>query len=77
MLAALLQPEAAQLHFQQIVELDPEDAWARAYLGFLRVFFTHEFRGVQGLRQELSAAVRPLCRKADLDWDLNWICAAL
>jgi len=77
MLAVLLQPEAAQVHFQQIVELDPEDEWARAYLGFLRVFFTHEFGSVQGLRQELSAVIRPLCQKADLDWDLNWICTAL
>lgn len=77
LLAVLLQPEAAQLHFQQIVELDPEDEWARAYLGFLRVLFTHDFEGIRGLRQELSAVLQPLCRKADLDWDLNWICAAL
>lgn len=77
MLAALLQPEAAQLHFQQIVELDPEDEWARAYLGFLRVLFTHDFEGIRGLRQELSAVLQPLCQKTVQDWDLNWICAAL
>jgi 4-amino-4-deoxy-L-arabinose transferase-like glycosyltransferase len=77
LLAALLQPEAAQLHFQQIVELDPEDAWARAYLGFLRVLFTHDFEGIRGLRQELSAVLQPLCQKTVQDWDLNWICAAL
>lgn len=77
LLAVLLQPEAAQLHFQQIVELDPEDEWARAYLGFLRVLFTHDFEGIRGLRQELSAVLQPLCQKTVQDWDLNWICAAL
>jgi hypothetical protein len=66
-----------ELHFQQIVELDPEDEWARAYLGFLRVLFTHDFEGIRGLRQELSAVLQPLCQKTVQDWDLNWICAAL
>ncbi|MFS8861380.1 hypothetical protein NW852_12925, partial [Synechococcus sp. H60.1] len=74
---ALLQPEAAQQHFQRIVELDPEDDWARAYLAFLQVFFTHDIRSLQGLKQELAAAVYPLCQKANLDWDLSWLCAAL
>ncbi len=74
---ALLRPQAAQRHFQQIVELDPQDAWARAYLAFLRVFFTHDFQGLQGLQQELAAVVYPLCQKANLDWDLSWLCADL
>ncbi|MGY2753203.1 4-amino-4-deoxy-L-arabinose transferase-like glycosyltransferase/tetratricopeptide (TPR) repeat protein [Thermostichus sp. MS-CIW-21] len=74
---ALLRPQAAQRHFQRIVELDPEDNWARAYLAFLRVFFTHDFRSLQGLQQELAAAIYPLCQKANPDWDLSWLCAAL
>ncbi|ABC99276.1 tetratricopeptide repeat protein [Synechococcus sp. JA-3-3Ab] len=74
---ALLRPQAAQRHFQRIVELDPEDNWARAYLAFLRVFFTHDFRSLQGLQQELAAAIYPLCQKANRDWDLSWLCAAL
>ncbi|MFS8865731.1 phospholipid carrier-dependent glycosyltransferase [Synechococcus sp. H55.9] len=77
MLAVLLQPQAAQRHFQQIVELDPEDQWARAYLAFLRVFFTRDLEGVPELQQEVSAMVRPLCQKADPDWDWNWVCADL
>ncbi len=77
LLVALLQPEAAQSHFQQIVELDPEDDWARAYLAFLRVLFTHDFVGVQGLRQELSSLVQPFCQRADLNLDLAWVCSAL
>jgi 4-amino-4-deoxy-L-arabinose transferase-like glycosyltransferase len=75
LLVALLQPEAAQSHFQQIVELDPEDDWARAYLAFLRVLFTHDFVGVQGLRQELSSLVQPFCQKTDLNLDLAWVCS--
>jgi hypothetical protein len=74
---ALLRPQAAQQHFEQIVKLNPEDNWARAYLAFLRVFFTRDFQGLQGLRQELVNAFHPLCQKADLDWNLEGICAAL
>lgn len=74
---ALLRPQAAQRHFEQIVKLNPEDNWARAYLAFLRVFFTRDFQGFQGLRQELVNAFHPLCQKADLDWNLEGICAAL
>ncbi len=73
---ALLRPQAAQRHFEQIVELAPQDNWARAYLAFLRIFFTHDFQNLQGLQQELVNAFHPLCQKADdLDWDLKGICA--
>lgn len=77
MLVALLQPDSAQAHFQQIVELDPEDDWARAYLAFLRVLFTHKVKGWAGLQAELGYLVQPLCQAGDPELTLAWVCSLL
>ncbi|WP_244349781.1 hypothetical protein [Thermostichus vulcanus] len=75
MLVALLQPHSAQTHFQQIVELDPADDWARAYLAFLRVFFTHTLDGWGEWRAELGYLVRPFCQEEERDPVLAQVCS--
>ncbi|MEN9230319.1 MAG: hypothetical protein Q6L68_05390 [Thermostichus sp. DG02_5_bins_236] len=75
MLVALLQPDSAQTHFQQILELDPADDWARAYLAFLRLLFTHDVEGGAGLQAELGYLVRPFCQKEERDPSLAQICS--
>ncbi|MGQ9837625.1 MAG: ArnT family glycosyltransferase [Cyanobacteriota bacterium] len=75
LLLALLQPHSAQVHFQEIVQLDRTDIWARAYLAFLRVFLTHDVEGRAGLQAELRYLAQPFCQQEQRDPRLVQVCS--
>lgn len=63
-----LRAKQAQDQFEILTQLDPDNDWNRAYVAFLRIFFTHD---LTSLEQEIRAILyvlytdQALCRPAE------------